>query len=195
MEHGKSIFSRLLCKELARRQQKTLLIDFDTYNQSISTIYNVFNKKVDYEEIRNNIIKISNYENLLFVREEFVKSNKIFPLIKELEKEYDEIIIDTGGNYQTINNKRILEVSDEIIFVIVPNAIDLKKAIKIYEILRIEYNIPNEKIKIAINKVNKYSIDILIIREIFKFNEIKGEIKYNDQIEKITKGKDIKINL
>ena len=41
-----------------------------------------------------------------------------------------------------------------------------------------DFKIPKEKLKIFINKENKYAIDDEIISNIFNIRKIKGKIKY-----------------
>ena len=162
----------MLCKKLSKTKKKTLIIDFDTYNKSIPILYNTFYKNIDYENIKNNIIKYSNYESLLYIEEQFLENEGTFLLINELKKEYDQILIDTTGNFKDKYYKRILEISDNIMFIVVPTLCDLKKAINFYEVLKMDYKVPLAKIKLIINKENSYSIDNLIIQKIFGVKKI-----------------------
>ena len=167
MVHGKSVLTCVFCKEFCKLQKRTLIIDFDTYNKSISVLYNKFYKNIDYKNIRNNIIQVSQYESLLFIEDSFLESDEIFELIKMFKKEYDQILIDTSGNFKSKFYGRILEISDDIVFVVVPTICDLKKAINLYEVLLEDFNVPIEKLKIIINKENSYSVDDLIIQKMF----------------------------
>ena len=169
---GKSTLSCMICKEFSKMKKKTLIVDFDVYNKSISILYNTFSKKIDYEKIENNIIKVSKYEHLLFVEESFLQSKDIFNTIKKLKNEYEQIIIDTSSNIKSQEYKRILEISDDIIFIVIPSVCELKKSIKIFEILKEDYKIPLQKIRFVINKQNSYSVDNLIIQKIFGAKKI-----------------------
>lgn len=131
-------------------------MDFDTYNKSISILYNTFAKNVDYENIKNNIINVSEYENLLYIEKNFLERDEIFLLINELRREYDQILIDTSGDFKSQYYGRILEISDDIVFIVVPTLCDLKKAINLYEVLRADFNVPVQKMKLVINKENNY---------------------------------------
>lgn len=189
MEHGKSILTCILCKEFSKIKKKTLVIDFDTYNKSISVLYNKFIKEINYIDIKKNIIEVSKYEDLLFIEDEYLKSDEIFNLIQELKEEYDEILIDTSGNCKSKFYGRILEISDDIVFVVVPTICDLKKAINLYEILREDFNVPIYKIKLVINKENNYSVDSMIIKKMFGVDKINGQIKYSEETESNINGK------
>ena len=173
MDRGKSILSCIICKEFCRIQKKTLIIDFDLYNKSISVLYNVYYKTIDYQSIKNNIIKVSNYENLLLMEENFLENDEIFDLIKNLRKEYDQIIIDTSGDSKSKFYGRILEIADDIIFIVVPTLCDLKKAINLYEILIEDFKVPIYKFRLVINKETSYSVDELIIQKMFGIKKIK----------------------
>ena len=189
MEHGKSILTCILCKEFSKLKQKTLIIDFDTYNKSIPILYNTFSKKVDYENLKNNIIEFSNYEHLLFIEENFLSREDLMDVIKKLKEEYHQILIDTSGNSNSKFYGKILEISDDIVFVVVPTICDLKKALNLYEVLKMDFNVPSEKLKLVINKENNYSVDHLIIQKMFGFKKINGQMKYSEAIENNINGK------
>lgn len=186
---GKSILTCILCKEFKKLQKRTLIIDFDTYNKSISVLYNRFIKETNYVEIKENIISVSKYEDLLLIEDEFLEDDEIFEIINELKKEYDQILIDTSGNSKSKYYGRILEISDDIIFVVVPTICDLKKALSLYEVIREDFLVPVQKIKLVINKENNYSVDNLIIQKMFGVNKINGQMKYSEEIENNINGK------
>ena len=91
----------------------------------------------------------------------------LLKLIQELKPEYDQILIDTSSNLNNKVYRNILEISDEVIFVVVPTLCDLKKAINMFEIIKVDYEIPINKIKLVINKENNYSVDSFIIQKMF----------------------------
>lgn len=169
---GKSTLISAICRHSNKTKNRTLLIDSDVYNKSISVLYNLFPKSIDYKSIKNNIIKYSKYENLLYFEKEFLERNDLLELVKSLKQEYDQILIDTSSNLNNKFYKNILEISDEIIFVVVPTLCDLKKAINMFEIIKVDYEIPINKIKLVINKENAYSVDSFIIQKMFGTREI-----------------------
>ena len=195
---GKSTISCIICKNSYKSKKKTLIIDFDIYNKSIPVLYNVFSKYIDYENIKNNIINVSKYEDLLYVEQEFFDNFELIELIKNLKNEYNQILIDTSSNVKSKFYKEILEISDYIVFVVVPTLCDLKKAINMFEILKMDFKIPIEKIKLIINKENNYSVDSFIIQKMFGIKVISGELKYIESFENFLNGKikkKMKINL
>lgn len=189
MVHGKSVLTCIICKEFSKLKNKTLIIDFDTYNKSISVLYNKVINNINYKELKENIIEVSKYEDLLFIEKEFLEDNKVFDLIKELKTEYDQILIDTSGDFNSKYYKTILEIADDIVFVVVPTICDLKKAINLYEVLRKDFLVPVQKIKLVINKENNYSVDSLIIKKMFGLKKISGQMKYSENIESNLTGK------
>ena len=193
---GKSTLACAICKQFSKVKIKTLIIDFDTYNKSIPVLYNTFPKEIDYQNIKNNIIKASKYENLLYMEEEFFKNFELINILDSLSREYEQILIDMSSNVKSKFYKEILELSNEIIFIVVPTLCDLKKAINMYEILKVDFNIPIKKIKLLINKENNYSIDSFIIKKMLGIQKITGKVKYKENFENFINGKGkLKINL
>lgn len=205
MVHGKSILSCILCKEFSKIKQKTLLIDFDVFNNSINTIFNVpkYPSNTESMNIKENIIEVSKYEHLLCSTDMIFSDENSFnyinleKLIKDLKKQYKQIVIDTTSNYQYKYLKMLFEIANDIVYIIVPNISDLKKAIKQYEILIEDFKIEKEKIKLFINKENNYSVDSMIVSKMFGNLKISGTMKYNEAIEaniNNKKSRKIKIN-
>lgn len=166
---GKSILSCLISKGFSKKNKKTLLIDFDIFNNSINTIYNVYKKTSSINEV----VKISKYEHLLYgmniaFNEEKIKETLILEkMIEDFRNIYDVIIIDTTSNFKYTYLKNILQLADNIIYIVVPTIVDLKKALSLYEIYIMDFKISKKKIKIFINKENKYSVDEEILSKIF----------------------------
>lgn len=177
MVHGKSILTCVICKEFSKIKKKTLVIDFDTYNKSIPVLYNTFQKSIDYEDIQKNIIVFSEYEHLLYIDESFLNKEELFRIINNMRLEYDQILIDTSGNLSSKCYGRILEICDDIVFVVVPTICDIKKALNFYEILKMDFNVPENKIKLVINKENNYSVDSLIIQKMFGLKKVNRQVK------------------
>lgn len=194
---GKSIVSCLLCKEYAGQGKKTLLIDFDIFNRSINVLHNVVKQKSNRKiyEIREQIIEVSKNEHILCGMDLIFNDNismdyiNLDKMLEEVRKQYDEIIIDTTSNFHYKYLKRILEYSDNIVYLIVPTKSELKKAFFLYEIMVFDFEIQKEKVRFVINKQSKYSLDEAIIARIFQINKVNGIIKYDDKIELDIKNK------
>ncbi len=170
---GKSVFTASFAKII---NKKILIIDLDFFNQSIHTLFGKKQEK-NIKKINNKIDIISNNE---IMRENNYKINieKMIKKIQEIKNNYDYIFIDTSSEVFFDFTKKILEISDEIIFIIELNLMELNKSNNLLKIYRENWKINNSKIKIILNKINKNSIDEKIIKNIFYENKIIGKIKY-----------------
>ena len=188
---GKSIVSCILCNQYANQGRKTLLIDFDIFNRSITVLHNVAKPKTNKNiyEISEKIIQLSENQyilcglNLIFKDNNDMDYINLYKMLEQGREQYDEIIIDNTSNIQYTYLKRILESADNIIYLIVPTKSEFKKAFLLYERIIYDFQIPKEKIKFIINKQNKYSLDEAIIAKIFEIHSVDGIIKYDDKIE------------
>lgn len=180
---GKSIFSSIFAKLV--KNKKILLIDFDIFNQSINSIFNV--KKTNKNNSNELILKINKNLNLicavdfLFDEKFRVEKNKIKELLEEYLNKYDLIIIDTTSECFFDYTKEILEKSDLIIFLTGNNLIELKKSKKLLDIYINKWEINKEKISIIFNKNDKNSISNKILKTLFSDFKILEKIKLNNE--------------
>lgn len=168
---GKSITTLMIMKKL--KNKKILLIDMDYYNKSIGLILGVNRKKEIY--------RINKEIDLI----EYNPKINIINKIKEKRENYDYILIDTSLEILLEENKRILEISDMILFLVEPNLLGINKANNILEIYTEKWNIEKNKIKIIFNKYNRYSIKYEIIKKIFSRFNILGKIYFNKKYDLI----------
>jgi len=182
---GKSIFSSILAKLI--NDKKILLIDFDIFNQSINSIFNV--KKINNS---NNLILKANKNidllcavDFLFDEKFKVGKNKIKKLLEEYLNKYDLIIIDTTSECFFDYTKEILEKSDLIIFLAQANLIELKKSKNLLDIYINKWKINKEKINIIFNKEDKNSVDNKILKTLFSDFNILAKIKTNNKFDLI----------
>lgn len=195
---GKSIFSSLLAKTI--KNKKILLIDFDIFNQSINSIFNVKRKNIKREKrqinktknnINNLIIKANKNidlicaTNILFDEKYKIEKNKIKIFLEELSSKYDLIIIDTTSECFFDYTKEILEKSDLIIFLTQANLIELKKSKKLLDIYINKWKINKQKFNIVFNKDNINAVDDKILKTIFSDFKITGKIKINKNFDLI----------
>ena len=188
---GKSIFCSLLAKII--NNKKILLIDFDIFNQSINSIFNV--KRTENNKTNINIdsliIKINKNINLLcatdvlFDGKNRIEKNKIKNLLEGLIVKYDLIIIDTTSECFFDYTKEILENSSLIIFMSEANLIELKKSKNLLDIYINKWKIKKEKINILFNKVNSNSIDSKILKTLYSDFNILGKIKLSNNFNLI----------
>ena len=181
---GKSLFTSLLAKTANKLNLKTLIIDFDILNNSISTLFNIsnYNKSKFYDNIEQYIIKINNNisifngVDILFNEDNKINFNKIKEIIEKFKEKYNLILFDTSSEINLKYVKTALVNVQKIIFLIEPNLIELKKSKDLLEVYLEDWEIPRYKFNIVLNKVNVNSIDTEIINNIFSQIKIIGKI-------------------
>ena len=181
---GKSLFTSLLAKTANKLNLKTLIIDFDILNNSISTLFNIsnYNKSKFYDNIEQYIIKINNNisifngVDILFNEDNKINFNKIKEIIEKFKEKYNLILFDTSSEINLKYVKTSLVNVQKIIFLIEPNLIELKKSKELLEVYLEDWEIPKYKFNIVLNKVNVNSIDTEIINNIFSQIKIIGKI-------------------
>lgn len=184
---GKSIISSLLSKVISGQNKKTLLIDLDSENCSINTIFGIIKYKENQTYVEDFIFKIDdNLDVMCGVDKLFnIKENYNGFVIKEvferLKKDYEVIIIDVSSRMDLKYVKIILTYCDRIIFLIEPNLLEISKSNKILEVLFYDFNIDVDKIKIVFNKSNKYKIAETVLEELFSEFEIIEHLDYEEK--------------
>ena len=121
-----------------------------------------------YSNIKNN-----NSNNILFVTE---IDKEIFKLIKkELKNKLNK---NNRIEYINLNyiNKKIKYYN--LVFLVNSNLEEIKKLNKIINFIKIKYYIKKEKINIIF--IDKNSIDLEILKTIFKKYNVLGKIKFNN---------------
>lgn len=187
---GKSIISAILGVYFKSKRIKTLIIDFDIFNNSISTIFGVKKvpKNINKENIvfESLIIKRNKYLDLvcgiefLFNNDNKIDDYKLKELFNKIKNKYDLIIIDTSSETYFKYSKLILNNSDKIIFLMGSNAVEIKKAKDLLRIYIEDWLIQKQKINILFNKININFVKNIIIKNIFNEIKIIGKIKFNN---------------
>lgn len=207
---GKSIISINLAKALIYKNEKILIIDFDILNNSLHTILGVkkYSKKIKENikkskkqniKIKDLIIKINkNIDlisaiNLIFNQNKKIDTIKLEEILKELQKIYSTIIIDTSSECFFDFTKTIIKLSNKNIFVTESNLSEINKSRNLLNIYINQWKIQKNKINILFNKYNKNSIDLELLKKIFSEFNIIGVLKYNENYEKLI-NKNIKNN-
>lgn len=163
---GKSMLAYDIGKIYEKQDLKILIIDFDIYTGSMDTIFHIpkYNNQSTAFNIKGQVVRINKNisvlcaMDLLFNNDNTVDYVNLEELIKEFRVLYDVILIDTSSDYKYKYLNRILNVSDVVIFVTVPNKLELKKAYYLFEILMKDFKIDKNKMRIVLNKVTKSSI-------------------------------------
>lgn len=183
---GKSTFSTFFAKSVDKEKEKILLIDFDLEQNCLRTLLKIKKYPRDVKNIKDRIIKIDKNFDVLYNLDEYFFNLEEFDflqvqkILNELKHEYSLIIIDTSSKIELDYVRRIFYNSSEILFLIEPNILGVKKAHKMLEVFTDDWNISERKIKLVLNKANMYQISDNVIEELFKNYELIGKIKYND---------------
>ena len=197
---GKSFISYFLATAIAKYTNEGVVLDtYDIQNPSIDVIsnlssydYNINNFLKDILEdnykINNYILKDNKYKNLSYL----VKNMEtIIPncenisfknVINIVSNNYNYTIVDLPSFSLSSSISEMLYLATDIIFVLNPNYISLKKKKKYLEYISNILGIEKTKIKIVINKESDYSLDI---------NQIKSALKEYKNVTKIKKFKDL----
>lgn len=199
---GKSVITVNLANSLQKEYSRILVLDFDFLNNSLHTIYGVkkYPSKIE-QRLQNNVIPIFSEKNasqrikklaipitkkidlisgldILFQKEKNKIASKIQEMLVGLQKEYEMIIVDTSCECFFDIHKAMLECSDTNIFVTDTNILGIKKAKRLLDIYLQQWKIEPNKIGILFNKVDAFSIEEGILKNIFSDFRILGKIKY-----------------
>lgn len=198
---GKSFVSYLIANSIAKYTKKDVaLISMDSKNSCQEILGNI--NCIDYEtseyinEISKNeenvekYVNQSNYyKNLWYIisKNNYNQKNNnninIKKFIENLENKYNYVVFDTSTCYLNTDVSQLIDWVDEIIFVINPNYISLKQAKFLLDFLSNSLNVKNNKIKIVVNKIGEFSLDIRQIKSILKLDHKIMNIKYLKMVE------------
>jgi len=205
---GKSYVSTVLANMISKNlNMETLLIDFDVQNPAID-VYNNLNcnnnilmdivKDVDNYTINNdtfdsnvhkkgkisyitNNSSIYDYQNNLCTKH----YDKIYEIA---DKKYDVIISDTPSNIFLDITYNSIKKSDMVMFVINPNYISLRQAIKYLELLTNVWGIDRNNIYLVINKMTEWSLSISQIEALIPNYKVVMQIEYDNCLENVING-------
>lgn len=203
---GKSFVSYLIANSIAKYTKKDVaLISMDSKNSCQEILGNI--NCIDYEtseyinEISKNeenvekYVNQSNYyKNLWYIisKNNYNQKNNnninIKKFIENLENKYNYVVFDTSTCYLNTDVSQLIDWVDEIIFVINPNYISLKQAKFLLDFLSNSLNVKNNKIKIVVNKIGEFSLDIRQIKSILKLDNKIMNIKYLKMVERYING-------
>lgn len=198
---GKSFVSYLIANSIAKYTKKDVaLISMDSKNSCQEILGNI--NCIDYEigeyinEISKNeenvekYVNQSNYyKNLWYIisKNNYNQKNNnninIKKFIENLENKYNYVVFDTSTCYLNTDVSQLIDWVDEIFFVINPNYISLKQAKFLLDFLSNSLNVKNNKIKIVVNKIGEFSLDIRQIKSILKLDNKMMNIKYLKMLE------------
>lgn len=214
---GKSLVASILAKKIADEfRQKVAVLDFNIENPSLDIINNVevnsnnlgqivndFDKElISSMEIKDYLISdmdnkrvayLTNNMNLISTADGLNCKYYEF-ILNKLNNDFQNIIIDLSSPIFLDATKSSLTVANKILFVVNPNYISIRQAVKYLDVIEKLYNIPREKIGIIVNKITKNSLDNIQLKSLLKGYEIVLNINYSSTIESVINGELEKIS-
>lgn len=205
---GKSYVSSLIANMLVKKlNMNTLLLDLDVQNSAID-IYNNLNcsnnllsdivKDVDNQIINsntfdNNVYKkgklsvITNNASIYECQDTFSIRHyeKIFEIAMQ---KYDVIVSDIVANIFLDITYYNLRNADVIMFVVSPNYISIRQAIKYLDLITNVWNIDKDKIKLVMNKVAENSLSSQQVEALLSGYKVCMQIEYDDNLENVING-------
>lgn len=166
-------------------ERKVLIIDMDLYSGGIAAYLNKKNDKNiyhysfdimngNYKDIKDYVVRVDNYIDVLCAPKDPRDANKIEArtiehILSNAKLNYDIILIDTNHALNDIN-LTVLELVDEITFIVTNDPLDLKN---IKSLLSIFDNLAFENYKILLNNSRdpfKNYFSLFEIRKIIEHN-------------------------
>ncbi len=218
---GKSFISSIISKEICNELKiSTCLIDMDIQNPSIDIFNNLeanvsnisqivedvdkrieingnINKYVQKDKNNRKLNYITNNVSLYDCQNKLSKEyyQKIYSACSQT---YEYCVIDLPSTPFLDVVEYTLKYSTKIYFVINPNYLSIRQAIKYLDLMVRNWNIQKEKINIILNKIQKNSLDIDQVESLIKGYKAILSIEYNKDIESFINGAiniiDVKIN-
>jgi len=205
---GKSYVSSLIANMLSKKlNMKTLLLDLDVENSAVD-IYNNLNC---YNNLLSDIVKgvdnqtlnSKNFDSNVYKKGKlsFITNNssiyecqnsisvKHYEKIYEIAKEkYDVIVADIVSNVFLDVTYYNLKNADVVMFVINPNYISIRQAVKYLDLITNVWNIDKNKIKLIMNKVAENSLSQEQIEALLVEYKVCMQVEYDDNLENVING-------
>ncbi len=208
---GKSYISSIISKNISTDLKLSLiLLDMDIQNPSIDIFNNLpinnngLNQIVEDMDKQENInklmekymIKDKNNKKLWYMTSNtslFDCQNKLSnryydEIYKNVYERFDYTIIDLPSSPFLDVVPYTLKKSNLIYFVVNPNYISVRQAIKYLDLLNKLWDISKDKIKIIINKVQKNSLDIMQVKSLLGGYEVVLIANFKNDLESYING-------
>jgi len=205
---GKSYVASLIANMITKKlNMNTLLLDLDVENSAID-IYNNLNcsnnllsdivKDVDNQTLNNknfdsNVHKkgklsfITNNSSIYECQNSF--SIKHYEKIYEIaSSKYDVIVADIVSNVFLDVTYYNLKNADIVMFVVNPNYISIRQAVKYLDLITNVWNIDKNKIKLIMNKVTENSLSQEQVEALLNEYKVCMQVEYDDNLENVING-------
>lgn len=209
---GKSYIASILAQITSRKLKlNTLLVDMDVQNAAID-IYNnlnssgnslqfvmeeidrgsfnaqMLNELVSKEKKRNGKLSFITNNMGIYECQNKLSEEYYSKLYSETENEYDVLILDMPSAPFLDVVPYSLTKADKVFFVVNPNFISMRQAVKYLDLITNIWKIPKEKVCIVINKSKKDSLSLKQIAAILDGYNICLEVAEDTRLEGIING-------
>ncbi len=214
---GKSYISSVIAKKISKAVKINIsLLDMDLQNPSID-IYNNLDQNLDalgsiIEDVDNKyeisqainkyMVKDKNNSNLYYmtnnasifdIQNKF--SNKYYNKIYNYMKyKYDLCFIDLPASPFLDVVPYTITSADIVFFVVNPNYVSIRQAVKYLDLITKLWNVPKENIKIIVNKKDNNSLENNQIKSLLGDYEIIMDFNYISNMDSYINGATNKIN-
>lgn len=209
---GKSYISSILAQIISRKLKlNTLLVDMDIQNAAIDIYNNLNNSGNNLQYVMEEIDRGSFSSQMLneIISKEKKKNGKLSfitnnmgiyecqnklceeyysKLYLETENEYDVLLLDMPATPFLDVVPYSLTKADKIFFVINPNFISMRQAVKYLDLLTNIWKIPKEKIAIIVNRAKKESLSLKQVEAILSGYNICLKMDEDLRLEGIING-------
>lgn len=215
---GKTYVSSIISKNISKDLNLSLvLLDMDIQNPAIDIFNNLpiningLNQivtDVDRQEKINKLldkymIKDKNNKKLWYMTSNTTLfdcqnklNNKYYDEIyKNVCDKFDYTIIDLPSSPFLDVVPYTLKKADIIYFVVNPNYISIRQAVKYLDLLNKLWDIPKNDIKIIINKIQKNSLDIIQIKSLLSGYDVICEFDFVEELESYINGAKSEIDI
>jgi len=209
---GKSYIASILAQITSRKLKlNTLLVDMDVQNAAID-IYNnlnssgnnlqfvmeeidrgsfnaqMLNELVSKEKKRNGKLSFITNNMGIYECQNKLSEEYYSKLYSETENEYDVLILDMPSAPFLDVVPYSLTKADKVFFVVNPNFISMRQAVKYLDLITNIWKVPKEKVYIVINKSKKDSLSLKQITAILDGYNICLEVAEDTRLEGIING-------
>ncbi len=209
---GKSYIASILAQITSRKLKlNTLLVDMDVQNAAID-IYNnlnssgnslqfvmeeidrgsfnsqMLNELVSKEKKRNGKLSFITNNMGIYECQNKLSEEYYSKLYSETENEYDVLILDMPSAPFLDVVPYSLAKADKVFFVVNPNFISMRQAVKYLDLITNIWKIPKEKVCVVINRSKKDSLSLKQIAAILEGYNICLEVAEDTRLEGIING-------
>lgn len=208
---GKSYVSSLISNAISKKLKlNTLLVDFDLLNSAIDIFNNINaydnslirvmedidNDTFDSTTLGDNVSKAKKNSKLSYLINNasiYDAQNRLSidyysKIYEEALAKYDVTIVDLPTTPFLDVVPYTLTKADEIIFVVNPNFISIRQALKHLELMVEVWGIAREKIHIVVNKKRDSALDKAQVEMLLREYRVCMEIEDSDSVEEIVNG-------